>query len=165
MSFDSLTEERISAFITCPKRVINPQVRSKYKEGHEQVNYRVVATDESGFEFEIYKRQNMREGMEDDFSCGISWISPSGESLTLRRYNGPSHDHKNHLEREYLGKFCHIHQATERYIKANKKAEGYAEVSTKYRSLDGALHLLVKDLNVSGISTRPDNPSQTTLFE
>lgn len=164
MAFESLTDARIDTLIKCLKHLKNPQARKKAKEGHEQVNYRVEALDGSGHEFEIYIRQNLREGMEDDFSCGISWVAPNGETLTLRRYNGPNHNHPNHLEQEKLGWTCHIHMATEKYIKANRKAEGYAEATDRYCTLEGALHCLVHDCTVKGITTTPDNPAQTKLF-
>lgn len=165
MAFESLTDDKIADLLNCPKRLINPQARSKNKEGHEQVNFKAVALDNSGHEFEIYKRQNLRDGMEDDFSCGISWLAPNGETLTLKRYNGPNHDHPNHLEKVRLGYTCHIHMATEKYIKANRKAEGFAMATDRYTSVEGALHCLVTDCKISGISTTPDNTSQTKLFD
>jgi len=165
MAFESLTDDKITDFLNCPKRLTNPQSRSRNKEGHEQVNFKVIALDNSGHEFEIYKRQNLRDGMEDDFSCGISWLAPNGETLTLKRYNGPNHDHPNHLEKVRLGYTCHIHIATEKYIKANRKAEGFAMATDKYTTIDGALHCLVTDCKISGISTTSDNTSQTKLFD
>lgn len=165
MAFESLTDQKINELLTCSKRLTNPNARSKAKEGHEQVNYKATALDSSGHEFEIYTRQNKRDGMEDDFSCGISWLAPNGETLTLKRYNGPSHPHTNHLEKDKLDKACHIHLATEKYIKANRKAEGFAEETERYKTLDGALHCLVNDCNVSGIQTSQDTTSQTKLFE
>ncbi len=131
MAFESLTDNKIADLLNCPKRLNNPQARSKNKDGHEQVNYKVTATDDSGHIFEVYKRQNLREGMEDDFSCGISWVSPSGEVLTLKRYNGPSHDHPNHLEKTRVGYNCHIHLATEKYIKTNKKTGRFCRGNKK----------------------------------
>jgi hypothetical protein len=165
MAFESLTDDKIADLLNCPKHLTNPQARSKNKDGHEQVNYKVSATDGSDHEFELYKRQNLRDGMEDDFSCGISWVAPNGETLTLKRYNGPNHDHPNHLEKVRLGLTCHIHIATEKYIKANRKAEGFAEATNRYNTIEGALHCLVTDCKIKGISTEPDNLSQTTLFE
>jgi hypothetical protein len=165
MAFESLTDDKIADLINCPKHLTNPQAKSKNKEGHEQVNFRAVALDDSGHEFEIYKRQNLRDGMEDDFSCGISWLAPNGETLTLKRYNGSSHDHLNHLEKLRLGYTCHIHMATEKYIKANRKAEGFAMATDRYNTVEGALHCLVTDCRISGISTTPDNMSQTKLFD
>jgi len=165
MAFESLTDNKIEDLLLCPKHLTNPQARSKQKDGHEQVNYKVVATDGSDYEFEVYKRQNLRNGMEDDFSCGISWVAPNGETLTLKRYNGPNHNHPNHLEKEKLGYNCHIHTATEKYIKANRKAEGFAEVTNRYNSVEGALHCLVTDCKISGIQTTPDDLCQLILFK
>ncbi len=165
MAFESLTDDKIADLLNCPKRLTNPQARSKNKEGHEQINYKVTSTDGSGHEFELYKRQNLREEMEDDFSCGISWIAPNGETLTLKRYNGPNHDHPNHLEKVRLGYTCHIHIATEKYVKANRKAEGFAEATKRYNTVEGALHCLVTDCNISGIQTSSDNLTQTKFVE
>lgn len=165
MAFESITDEKINELLTCSKRLNNPNARSRTKDGHEQVNYKATALDGSGHEFEIYKRQNMREGMEDDFSCGFSWLAPNGETLTLKRYNGSSHQHMNHLEKQKLEKGCHIHLATEKYIKANRKSEGFAEASQRYNSLNGALNCLVNDCNISGLQTSPDIMNQKKLFE
>ncbi|MHB8261284.1 MAG: hypothetical protein ACYDCN_08850 [Bacteroidia bacterium] len=164
MAFESLTDDKIADLLNCPKRLTNPQVRRTEKDGHEQFNYKVVALDGTDHKFELYKRQNLREGMEDDFSCGISWVAPNGKSLTLKRYNGPSHNHPNHLEKTKLGYKCHIHIATEKYITSNQKPEGFAEETDKYNSLEGALHCLVTDCKISGIKTTPDNSNQTNLF-
>jgi len=165
MAFESLTDDKIADLLNCPKKLTNPNSKSKDINGNKQTNYRVIALDGSNHEFEVYKRQNLREGMEDSFSCGISWVSPTGETLTLKRYNGPSHDHPNHLEKTKLGLNCHIHIATEKYIQANRKAEGFAEVTDRYKTLDGALHSLVTDCKISGIKTNPDSANQPTLFE
>jgi hypothetical protein len=164
MAFESLTDDKISNLLNCPKHLTNPQARSKNKDGHEQVNYKVNATDGSDHKFEVYKRQNLRYGMEDDFSCGISWVAPNGEALTLKRYNGPNHDHPNHLEKSTLGFHCHIHIATEKYIKENRKPEGFAEITNRYNSVEGALHCLVVDCKISGIQTAPDDSSQLKIF-
>lgn len=164
MAFESLTDDKIADLLNCSKRLTNPSAKSKSIEGRDQQNFKVVATDSSRYEFEIYKRQNLREGMEDDFSCGISWIAPNGESITLKRYNGSSHNHPNHLEKICLGYNYHIHIATEKYIKANRRAEGFAEVTDKYYTVNGAFHMLILDCKISGIQTEPDNTSQTSLF-
>jgi hypothetical protein len=164
MAFESLTDEKIKELLKSPKQLTNPMARSKNKDGHEQFNFSATAIDGTGHIFDVYMRRNLREGMEDDFSCGISWIAPNGEPLTLSRYNGSSHDHPNHLEQTRVGYNCHIHTATERYIKANKKAEGFAEATSRYNSVDGALHCLVSDCNISGIKTKSDDATQSKLF-
>lgn len=165
MAFESITNDTIADLLNCPKHLSNPQARVKINNGCEHINYKVSATDGSGHQFDVYKRQNRREGMQNNFSCGISWISSNGESLTLKRYNGSSHNHPNHLEKENLGFECHIHIATEKYIKANRKAEGFAEISKRYITLEGAFHCLVIDCKISGIQTMPDDLNQLNLFE
>lgn len=164
MPFESLTDVKIENLLKCNKQLSNPKAKFKEIEGRKQINYKAVALDGSNHQFEIYYRQNLREGMEDDFSCGISWISSNGEQITLKRYNGPSHNHPNHLEQTKTGYNCHIHLATERYIKANRKPEGFAEITDRYTSVEGALHCLIKDCNISGIKTNPDDQSQVKLF-
>ncbi len=165
MAFESLSDDQISELLNCPKHVDNPQARNINKEGHNQVNYKVTATDVSERKFEIYVRQNLGTDMNDDFSCGISWVAPNGETLTLKRYNGPSHDHPNPLENTRTGLKCHIHIATEKYIRANRKAEGYAEETNRFRTINGALHCLVTDCKITGIQTIPDNIDQPSFFE
>ena len=58
-----------------------------------------------------------------------------------------------------------IHIATEKYLRANRKAEGFAEATKRYNSVEGALHCLVTDCKITGIQTTPDDASQTTLFD
>lgn len=70
-----------------PKRVANPKARVANKEGTEQLNYKLESTDGTQH-FQLYTRQNLRAGMEDNFSCGLNMVKPNGESLTLCRYNG-----------------------------------------------------------------------------
>ncbi len=164
MAFESLTDSQINDLITCPKKLNNPNSRTKLKDGHEQLNYKAIATDGTDREFIIYKRQNMREGMEDDFSSGISWLAPNGESFTLKRYNGSNHDHLNFIEKERLEYICHIHIATEKYIKANRKPEGFAENTSRYKTVNGAFHCLITDCNVKGINTTPEITNQPSLF-
>ena len=158
MPFESLTDERIFELLTMAKRIRNPQARIKKIEGRDQFNYIVKCDNDAEHEFEIFSRQNTRAGMEDDFSCGLSWLAPNGESLMLCRYNGSSHSHPNRIENEVLGYVCHVHKATERYIRANRKPEGFATETNRYYTLKGAMHCLISDCNISGLETEPDMP-------
>lgn len=163
MAFEGLTDEKIENLINCPKRLTNPNARKKVKYGHEQTNYQVMSIDNET-SFQVYTRQNLRSGMQGDFSCGISLVSANGETLTLRRYNGYSHQHKNRIENEKFDFECHIHEAKERYINSNKKADGYAFKTKRYNTLDGAFHCLIEDFQISGIITTPDITNQQKLF-
>lgn len=164
MPFESITDIKIAELLSITKTVSNARSKSKEKDGHEQYNYK-LQSQTGEYEFELYTRQNLREGMEDDFSCGISWLSSNGEVFTLKRYNGPSHVHRNQLENTFITQKPHIHISTEKYVRANRKPEGFAEETNRYNSLKGALHCLVIDCNIVGLDTEPDNVNQIKLFE
>lgn len=154
MGYESLTDEKINLIILSIKRVTNPLSKEVDKGSHTQRNYKVLGQD--GQEYTLYARQSKL--VVDDFSCGLLWLMPSGETITLVRYNGSSHYHPNHLEDNELDFSCHIHRATERYIQAGKKPEGYAEETHRYSTLNGALHCLITDCKINGLKTEPDQP-------
>ena len=154
MAATTLTDEKIAALIAMSKRVTNPGARRKVSSKHEQVTYNVIG-DDGETAFQIFVRQSRK--ITENFSCGLLWISPSGETVTLIRYNGASHPHDNALESDRYELHCHIHKATERYIAANKKPETYAEKTDRYRTLDGALNCLLTDCVVTGLVAEPEN--------
>jgi hypothetical protein len=154
MGCESLTDEKINLILLSNKQIKNPQSKELDKGSHTQRNYKVTSLD--GQEYTLYVRQSKL--VNDDFSCGLLWHMPSGEVITLVRYNGSSHYHPNHLEETELDFACHIHRATERYIQAGKKPEGYAEETTRYSTINGALHCLTTDCKISGLKTEEDHP-------
>jgi len=164
MAFESLSDEFIEGLISCRKHVENPKMREQVKPGHKQFNYKVQALDESGHQFMLYTRQNTEEGMDDDFSCGLLWLASNGECLTLCRYNGSAHIHRNKLENTSLELTCHIHRATEKYIVANQKPEGFAYPTEEYRTLNEALHCLIKECCIEGLMSGSTRANQIDLF-
>ena len=51
---------------------------------------------------------------------------------------------------------CHVHRATARYIgRLGGQDEGYAEATTRYADLRGALRCLLRDCNVLGLEVEP----------
>jgi len=149
MAIEEITSGKLQELRAIPKRVKNPQARRRAEEKHERVDYEVTA-EQGKSKFRIYMRRHLTDA--EDFSCGIRWLMPSGETLTLARYNGPSHIHDD-IEYE-----CHIHLATEEAIAQGQKPERHAEQSDQYRTLDGALHCLLTDFKVSGLNRRADKP-------
>ena len=109
----------------------------------------------------------------NDFSIILVHMADDGE-YRIVRYNGSSHLHVNHIEREqglaghtFWGVF-HIHTATERYQRRDpKKPDGYAVPSPVFSSFDTAFEEFfdhngfVKPLPESG--ARPD-PQQFLDF-
>ena len=151
------TEEEFEVLRKTPKQVRNPGAKWKDKPkgrpGHRQQTFNATGGGGEEKKFLIYLRQNLVD--RQDFSCGIAFL-PRGEStLTLARYNGPSHDHGNISHRP------HIHQASEKAIAAGQKAEWEAEETTRYKTLSGTLACLISDYNVAGIVAGLD---QSELF-
>lgn len=155
MTSEILTDEQINSLIAMPKRIENPGAKTRTSDKHTRRDFRVKSTDEK-HEFALFVRQSTL--LPDSFSAGLRWLSQSGESLMLVRFNGPSHPHSNMLEGERFEFEHHIHQATERYLAAGKKDEGYAEVTKEYKTINGALHCLVKRCNITGLTTQADVP-------
>ena len=155
MAFESLTDERIGQLMLMPKRVSNPTARNVTDANHDKREYIVESVDGSE-RFRLFVRQN--KTVSDDFSCGLQWLPAGGEELILARYNGSSHSHPNRLEGNHLDFVCHIHRATERYIQANRKPDGFAEAATAYQTCNGALNSLMADCNIAGLETEADHP-------
>lgn len=160
MGIETLTEVTIAQLLADPKRVENPLAREKQENKHLRRDYRVVSMD-GEHRFSLFTRQSTK--VAGGFSAGLLWHSKSGEDVMLIRCNGSDHTHPNVLEHELIEFRCHVHLATERYIQACRKAEGYALVNDTYRTLEGALHYLVQQANIQGISTEPDGPEQPEL--
>lgn len=140
MNFDGLTDAELDELRTMQKLVTNPQTRWKDKPGHRQRNY---ILEGGRYHFELYQRQNINDAR--DFSCGLAVIKPDGTRLTLCRYNGGSHAHRDIRFR------CHIHMATAAAMLSDRKAEDHADETSRYRTLDGALFCRVNGCAISGL--------------
>jgi hypothetical protein len=153
----SLSDERIAELVAMPKRVTNPKARQVPDAKHLKCDYKVVSVSGDD-EFTIFIRQHSE--MLDDFTAGLKWHSTTGEAVILMRCNGASHPHKNHVEgtRFSPGNY-HIHKATERYIEKGYEPEHFAEVTNGYTTVEGALHRLCVECNISGIDTTPESLS------
>ena len=83
-----------------------------------------------------------------DFSIILAVIPQgSNQPFNVRRYNGKSHEHTNHIEQNTFYDF-HIHMATERYQDRNEeKVEAYAEPDERYSDFHGALRCILEDCN------------------
>jgi len=98
-----------------------------------------------------------------DFSCGL-WFIPEGKAgrFCLVRYNGKSHWHTNHIERQQPFYDFHIHQATERYQHSRWKESHYAKPTSRYADFHTAMKCLEHDCVLQETS---DNTDQIELFK
>lgn len=129
-----------------------------------------VVGDE-GHSFEVFVRRNMN--WAEDFSIGLIFIDEDNNRYILTRYNGASHKHTNHLERQagednhtFRDQF-HIHVATERYQRGRGSIDGYAEPTSRFNSFESALDAFLKGTGfvteASDGHPRPD-PQQSLPF-
>lgn len=148
------TDEALAELRGVEKRMSAGSARwsEKPKESpvHRERSYKVAAMKgDAEYRFEIYERQNLRD--EDDFSCGIDYVSLHGSRLKLARYNGPSHEHGDIVFKP------HIHLANERVIISGRRPDSEAKETNRFKTLGGALACLIEDFNVQGINAQHDN--------
>ena len=148
------TDDQIAGLQSMPKRVTNPRARWSDKPGHRQRNFQLTGLEDESRRFQIYLRQN--EADVNDFSCGIAYLPIGGSRLTLARYNGPSHIHRDIRYR------THIHRATAKAIAEGRKPESEADETDRYTTLNGAFRCLVDDFQVQGIT--PPEHDRPRLF-
>ena len=132
------------------------RVRLRPKRGHEERDLEL--TGDRGSEFRMILRQNRINRL--DFSLILAVRVPQSNQLfRLRRYNGKSHEHTNHIEDQTFYDF-HIHMATERYQEIGTREDAYAEPTDRYGDFHGALRCLIDDAN---LEVPPE--AQGQLFE
>lgn len=161
----TLSDVLIAQLLAMEKIVKNPGAKPTLLKKSQRVNYTVESSDGTRA-FELYTRQNQID--PNAFSCGLTFYPKAGDKgVTLTRYNGPYHVHRNPLEDdEEIRNLCHIHLATERYMELGK-VDKFAETTDRYENLAGALTCLLSDCNITGLelSSDPDDPSpQIPLF-
>jgi len=101
----------------------------------------ITVQGENGSRFRLFVRQLVLDPL--DFSVILGYDVPnSNRVFRLRRNNGSSHRHTNRLAGQVVHGF-HVHLATERYQLAGLKEDDYAEATTSYGHLAGAIdHML-----------------------
>ena len=135
------------------KDITNPGAhwleKPRDRPAYRQRTFQASGQQDEEARFSVYQRQNLND--ESDFSCGILYLPTGGSSLTLARYNGPSHKHGD------IAYQAHIHRASERAIAAGKKPESQAEATNRFQTLEGALACLIDDFNMVGLSAQHDD--------
>lgn len=117
------------------------KIRLRPKRGHSEKQLDV--TGGGGSEFQLILRQSKVNAL--DFSIILAMnVSGSNRVFRLRRYNGKSHEHTNHLEGNTFYAF-HIHLATERYQELGTREDAYAEPTDRFGDFHAALQCLISD--------------------
>ena len=147
----SLTDLQIMELLEEPKSLPanwETIMRLKPKRGHHEREIDVAG--EAGNDFRLILRRSKINIL--DFSVILAVLDPnSNQVFRLRRHNGRSHEHTNHIEGERFYNF-HIHMATARYQRPGSREDGYAEPTDRYTDFEGALDALIQDATFLGLS-------------
>lgn len=121
------------------------RTRLRPKRGHKERELSVTGDD--GNRFRLILRQSIVNPL--GFSVILAaQIPQSNQIFRLRRYNGRSHEHTNHIEGDTFYDF-HIHIATQRYQEAGLREDAYAEITNRYTDFSGALTCMLSDCSFS----------------
>ena len=119
------------------------RTRLQSKRGHQERH--LDQTGGARSEFSLILRQSTNNRF--DFSIILAVRIPrSNQLFRLRRCNGRSHEHTNHIEGVTFYDF-HMHFATERYQALGAREDAYAEPTDRYGDFHGALRCLIADAN------------------
>jgi hypothetical protein len=143
-----LSDKEITELIN-EEKIINSEVsellKMKIKKAHKENELTINRLD--GSCFKIIIRQNTENQL--DFSVILGYIPPNrNDVFILRRYNGKSHEHTNRIEKEKPFYDYHIHSGTERYQEEGPREEYFAEATSRYADIHGALNCLINDCNI-----------------
>jgi hypothetical protein len=132
------TDQEITSFLEEPKVLpedYRSRVQLRQKRGHKERELDIDGAQ--GNQFRLILRQSDSNAL--DFSIIFAVCPPgSNQPFRLRRYNGKSHEHTNHLEGNTFYSF-HIHMATERYQELGTREDAYAEPTDRFSDFHTAL--------------------------
>lgn len=155
----TFSDQEIAALLQEPKPLADDWCKKtalRPKRGHKERD--IDLNGSAGSQFKLILRQNDINVL--DFSIILAVYVPGTNRLfRLRRYNGKSHEHTNHIEGETFYDF-HIHMATERYQELGTREDAYAEPTERYGDFRGALQCLIDDASIE----IPPDP-QGSLFK
>ena len=140
------TDEEIVALVEERKRF--PQNWDTKVLRHNKLGRRegsIECTGDKGNKFRLIFRHSNSNLL--DFSVILAVQVPmSNHWFRLRRCNGKSHEHTNHIEGITFYDF-HIHQATEKYQEIGSREDAYAVAIDKYDDFDGAVDYMIQESN------------------
>lgn len=162
------TDEKFAEWIAETKQLPGnwrTRLKLQLKEGTSFEHRSMDVQGDTGRVFRVMLRRNTLN--QNDFSIILVLVTDEGE-YRLTRYNGSSHQHVNHIERQrgspdhtFRDKF-HIHIATERYQRRDRRnIEGYAVPTTSFSSFETAFE---EFFSTNGFLKPQDEQRQKNLF-
>lgn len=156
----TLTDALVEKLLSISKKIVSKGViKEKHIGVYKRRNFELESSD--GKEtFSVFTRENTE--LSEDFSVGCIWHTDS-KSIILVRYNGDHGEHTNFLTKEKFAG-CHIHKYKQGLYELGVKAENHAETTDKYSTLDEALLVFCKDLNIENFSECFPHLIQSKIF-
>jgi hypothetical protein len=155
MDIRLLTDDDLDGMRFAPKIITNPRARWVTKGAHREKNFLLHDARDATQSYRLFLRLSAIKTTA--FSVGLARVWSPDETLILVRYNGPYHAHGNAIEGNKVPLGCHRHLTTQRYIHAGH-ADGYAEATAEYNSVEGAFECLCRDCGISALTHDPFQP-------
>lgn len=135
------SDDEIVCLLEEPKRLPKDwraRVQLRSKRGHEERS--IDVTGETG---NLILRRNIVNTLGFSVILAVQ-VPQSSKRFRLRRNNGKSHEHTNHIEGNTFYDY-HIHMATERYQEVGGREDAYVEPTDRYMDFEGALSCMLQD--------------------
>jgi hypothetical protein len=117
------------------------RLQLREKRGHKEREPDVIG--ENGNQYRLILRQSNFNSL--DFSVILAFCSPdTNQIFRLRRCNGRSHEHTNHIEGNIFYDF-HVHMAAQRYQELGAHEDTYAESADSFSDFQGALKCMLSN--------------------
>jgi hypothetical protein len=144
----NFSQIEIDQLISCPREVSEAPRREMKAEGaHLRNSAKLIPKDGTEGEFTIFVRQNL--DFPENFSIGLACSPQDGrETITLIRCNGKHGDFNENFDPDHPHSDFHIHRATEDAINDGRAPEKFATKTTEYASIEEALQVFVKMVNL-----------------
>lgn len=156
------TQEVLDDLIGCRKTITDPpkkNLSSLY--GHKRNGFKAKCED--GRQFTVFIR--ISEKFEENFSIGLKFDSPEGESITLLRCNGPHGEYLDPNAQPHWHSDYHYHRANIRNIDLGKKPEAGGTHTIEYASYRQALRFFLRTTAIQWTDSHFPDLEQKSLFE
>jgi hypothetical protein len=138
------SDDEITALIN-ERKPLPPDYLSRLqlreKRGHKERELDMIGGN--GNQFRLILRESGYNPL--DFSVILAFCpAETTQVFRLRRYNGKSHEHTNHIEGNTFYDF-HVHVATERYQELGAQEDTFAHPSESFADFQGALNCMFQE--------------------
>lgn len=142
----AVTDETVQMILDAPKCLMPETTKTTKKESTNGIQIEEATRLEcEGFDCIMMTRASLSR--PENFSVILIVKGPDRIPHIVLRLNGNHGTHVNRLEKNTVTG-PHIHRLTERYQSRSSHEDGYAEPTTSYNDLKGAVEVFKKMVNI-----------------